>query len=755
LLEPHPSDRLSIGDRVVDIPLREIASAEGGEPVRVTLKSLGVLLALVAHAGRVVSREALLEWVWPDTMPTDDVVTQAITQLRKALGDERDHPRYIETIAKQGYRLIAPVQWLVDAAPAAVATKTANPPPVQPRASDAKPSLFALWRRKSLIAASVALVIALFAIGDRLDLRARAGSSAATPVSNEPRMAAPLAFQRIASQPMTEERPSLSPDGALVVYTRYVDGEPSAPLMLQTSSAMPPRALTEPMPKQFDLMPAWSPDGRQIAFVRRMGERCLVMSVPAAGGSARELGECLGGEPHPIAWFPDGSTLVGALRTGFSATDDLEKALYRMPLDRGRWERIAYARAPHDEDMSPSVSPDGRWIAFQRNVSLADLWRVPVSGGTPQRLTHLRTNIYGLAWSADSRYLLFSRYFDGKAVLSVLEIASGQITDYPAGANSVMFPTIARGGDALAFEVENSRSITRRVDLADGESAVKSSQVLFDSSGSNLLPSIAPDGTQVIFVSDRTGDTRLWWQDSAQADSLRSLDGLVPLPRFPVMWHADSRRALAIGKDPRGRFGVFEIEPRRGRIVRLAVPDRDPVHVSYHPDPNRLLVVADQGEGRLGATLYDRRARPWRVVARANDVAMAVFDPRHKRIVMASASTPEIRSADLDLRDVRTIDRVAIQRRNRSLVATPGGVRVMDIRDCNWYWRYVAADTGEADGRCLGGPSWWLESVSQAGAEPALYVSVVEQMQTDIGVLPMAQLIGPSAGIAERSLASD
>jgi DNA-binding winged helix-turn-helix (wHTH) protein len=114
LLEPRPSDRLRIGDRIVDIPLREIAPAAGGDATRVTLKSLGVLLTLVAHANKLVSREALLEWVWPDTLPGDDVVTQAITQLRRALGDDREQPRYIETIAKQGYRLVAPVEWLLE-----------------------------------------------------------------------------------------------------------------------------------------------------------------------------------------------------------------------------------------------------------------------------------------------------------------------------------------------------------------------------------------------------------------------------------------------------------------------------------------------------------------------------------------------------------------------------------------------------------------------------------------------------------------
>ena len=78
------SDRLKVGEFVVDLPRREVVSASQAEPVRLTVKAMHVLLALVGQHGKVVSREALLEWVWPDTMPTDDVLTQAIGQLRKA-----------------------------------------------------------------------------------------------------------------------------------------------------------------------------------------------------------------------------------------------------------------------------------------------------------------------------------------------------------------------------------------------------------------------------------------------------------------------------------------------------------------------------------------------------------------------------------------------------------------------------------------------------------------------------------------------
>ncbi|MBN8212379.1 MAG: PD40 domain-containing protein [Xanthomonadales bacterium] len=742
LLEPRPSDRLRIGDRIVDIPLREIAPATGGDAMRVTLKSLGVLLTLVAHSNKLVSREALLEWVWPDTLPGDDVVTQAITQLRRALGDDREQSRYIETLAKQGYRLIAPVEWLIDEVIEAPAEGPADVEPVA-----ISPQRAATRRRWPWALAAVGSVLVLVAAvaywrGDRDTFEQKLP---VWPVSVIDKVASPP-YLRIASLPMSEEKPTLSPDGSLVAYTRSVEGAESAVLMLQTSAAVSPRALTEPVEKQFDLMPAWSPDGRQIAFVRIGGDRCLVMAIPAAGGAARELGECIGGEAHSLAWFPDGKALVGAGRAKHAASPEVDKpavdkALYRMALDGGRWERIAYTKAPSDEDLLPAVSPDGRWIAFQRNVSLADLWRIPAGGGEAQRLTDLRTNIYGLAWTPDSSGLLFARYIDGKVVMSKLSLQNGRISDYLGGDNSVMYPSVSKGAGVVAFEVEETRSRVRRVAVADGAKAMSTARVLFDSAGSSLLPSIAPDGRQVMFVSDRTGDMRLWWLDQSRPETLRSFDAYIPVPRYPVMWNADSRRALAIGRTADHGVGIYELDPQRGLANRLPAPEGLPVHAAYHPDPDRLLVVADHGEGRLGVTLYDRSGVPWRALATVDDVAVAVVDLHHRRIVLASMSKPEIRSADLDLGNVRTIDRVTIQRRNRTLVPTSGGVRVMDSdARCFWRWRWVAVDRTDGTGQdapCLGDIDWYLEAVTYDPGLNVIYLSSIEEMDNDIGLAPL------------------
>lgn len=737
LLQPRPSDRVRVGDRVVDIPLREIAPVEGGEPVRITLKALGVLLALVAHAGKPVSREALFEWVWPDTLPTDDVLTQAVTQLRKAFGDDRERPRYIETIAKQGYRLVAPVAWVLDEPVAAPPVDTLQADAGVPVASPGRARLS--WR----VGAGVALV-ALVAGGlwwaRRQDATTAVVSASTATAPTLSRVMA--SFVRIASLPLSEDSPSLSPDGGLVVYSRS-NADGSASLVLQTASPMPPRVLTPAQPGQKDALPAWSPDGQRIAFSRVLGTRCRIMLVPASGGPAQEVGDCLADEMHPVSWYPDGRALIGAKRPGGKATS-VERALHRMALDEGRWRRIDYVRSPSDEDMFPVVSPDGRWIAFHRNLSIADIWRMPAAGGAPERLTNLRTNLYGLSWARDNRHLVFARYREGRIYLGRLDTETGRIVEAIAGNDNMTYPSVARSGDAVAFEVDSRQSRIRRVSLADGETAMTGSRQLFESSGSNLMPAIAPDGQQILFYSSRTGDQRLWWQDKREPDSLRSFDGFVPVPRYPAMWHPSSRTALVIGTQRGEPYGIYEIDPARGRVTRLFAPDPQPVHVAWHPDANRLLVVADRGEGRLGLTLYDRSQSPWRPLARLSDVASTVVDARRGRIVMSMSASPEIRSANLQLGDVRSVDTVTIPRRARSMVAAADGVRVLDSDpECLWRWRQVGE--GRATGAvCLGKVEWFLEGVTHDPGANALYLSVVEEMQADIGILRLSAFDPPA-----------
>jgi TolB-like protein/DNA-binding winged helix-turn-helix (wHTH) protein/Tfp pilus assembly protein PilF len=100
-------DSFNVGEWVVESDLNQISAP--GRTVRLEPKAMGVLVCLAHKPGQVVSREALLSQLWPGVVVGDDSLSQVITKLRKALGDDPERPTYIHTVTKRGYRLVAPV----------------------------------------------------------------------------------------------------------------------------------------------------------------------------------------------------------------------------------------------------------------------------------------------------------------------------------------------------------------------------------------------------------------------------------------------------------------------------------------------------------------------------------------------------------------------------------------------------------------------------------------------------------------------
>lgn len=104
----RPRKRLRIGDFTADPATNELI--RGRESVRIEPKAMDVLMLLAGRAGNVVSREEIFGAVWPGLVVGDEALSQSVTKLRRALGDDPKAPAYIETIAKRGYRLLAVVR---------------------------------------------------------------------------------------------------------------------------------------------------------------------------------------------------------------------------------------------------------------------------------------------------------------------------------------------------------------------------------------------------------------------------------------------------------------------------------------------------------------------------------------------------------------------------------------------------------------------------------------------------------------------
>jgi DNA-binding winged helix-turn-helix (wHTH) protein/TolB-like protein len=119
-----------------------------GQSARIEHKFMEVLVCLAERSGEVVSKEELLRLVWADTFVSDEVLTRAISELRRTFSDDPKQPRLIETIPKRGYRLIAPVQRVEEG--------------VARGATDRRSGLLA--RHRKALAAGVAVVLLAIAV---------------------------------------------------------------------------------------------------------------------------------------------------------------------------------------------------------------------------------------------------------------------------------------------------------------------------------------------------------------------------------------------------------------------------------------------------------------------------------------------------------------------------------------------------------------------------------------------------------------
>ena len=118
----------------VDLLRREL-TGPGGVDLNLSARAYDVLLFLLENRHRVVSKNELMKAVWPHTIVEENNLNQAITILRRAVGDRRDSAQFVRTIAGRGYRFVGEVS-----------VETAGPIAEQPMARPLPPSNISAWR---------------------------------------------------------------------------------------------------------------------------------------------------------------------------------------------------------------------------------------------------------------------------------------------------------------------------------------------------------------------------------------------------------------------------------------------------------------------------------------------------------------------------------------------------------------------------------------------------------------------------------
>ena len=465
-------------------------------------KPMEVLVHLAEHAGQIVSREELMEAVWPGVYVSEHALNRCISKLRKHFGDDPRAPRVIETIPKAGYRLVAPVAWLPGDSAAAPLDA------LDLRVASSSVPMAAPVRAGRPALAAVALAAGLGMI-----------MMAAVTLSRE--QARPVSSTRpLTVAPGTEGQASWSPDGSRLAYVH--EGEEGARgLYVRTLGMDAPRRLTE---GPNDNSPVWLPKGDTIAFVRCDSAVCDLYAVSASGGTVRRLAE---GPTRGLGVSPDGRMFA------FAAPDSTTERLGITLLDRTSGTRQRLTEPPSGfVDMRPRFSPDGAWVAFERRSRAGgDLYRVSVAGRAPEPLTADHRPLAGHTWAADGRSLLFSSARTGVYALWRVPV-SGGVPERVVGpaVRDPGAPVVAPEGRRLVVE-DWVFEINLWESPADGAEPVRrASSVLWDKQ-----PHLSADGQRLAFISNRSGFTEVWTATRDSSDLLRltTFDGAsVEHPRF-------------------------------------------------------------------------------------------------------------------------------------------------------------------------------------------------------------------------------
>ncbi|WP_395682223.1 winged helix-turn-helix domain-containing protein [Dokdonella sp.] len=556
----RPNLRLRVGEQIVDVGALRVATRP--ELPRLTGKAVAVLIELVRHAGSTVTRDQLLERVWTGRFTTPDVLNQAITELRRALADDSRPPRYIETIPRVGYRLIARVQLLepdegalfIDSAEPSINDDIAPATAVRERAPARS------RRRTTLLVVLLAIAVvaaALLVPAARNRLAPAAGTAGAPATAAHPWRVSEA--RALTSDPGAERRPHISADGSRIAFGLLDTSTGFDRIVVRT---LEPSQLVHLTPgrNEHEALPVWSPDGARIAYERLHGAGCTMHVASSLGGSEREIGRCRRYFSNYYDWTPDGRALVSAGRA-----DDEQDGfrLMRLDLESGSRTFFDYQRDALDQDIEPRYSPDGRTIAFRRGFApYSDLFVMDASGGAVHQLTHLATRIRGYAWTRDGRALVFASGHAGPMALFTVDVASGALQ--ALGVSPAEYPDTARATDTVVYEIPRTRSALSMVAYADANATPRA---LATSTGSDAAPRVSPDGDRVVFVSDRSGQYQLWLYDLKAATALPLTDRADAGVTSP-QWNAQGTRVVAVENDAQGRHLIeIDLASRRRRVL--------------------------------------------------------------------------------------------------------------------------------------------------------------------------------------------
>ncbi|HQX55495.1 MAG TPA: winged helix-turn-helix domain-containing protein [Pyrinomonadaceae bacterium] len=505
-----------------------------GRPVALTPKAFSLLVTLLESRGHLVEKEHLMEAVWAGSFVEQGNLTFTINQLRKALGDNSQNPRFIETVPRRGYRFIAGASTNLEQD--GIANRTVPPAAIHGTNRQASRK-----RRSGVFALCLALLITLawYAVGslgkaDHLD----------------PIMSAPFKSEAF-SRSGNVRHAVISPDGKFVVYSRESGTKQN---LWVRNLATAENIQVTPLSDDHYLGLAFSRDGSYVYFVRKAAAddaQTAIYRVGAFGGIPSKIVEKTEGW---ISLSPD-DRQISFVRCLYSDADFC--SLFAADID-GTNERKIVSRPRPNRISANQFSPDGRSIVFasgQSNNGVGDfqLFQTDLFAGDERVITSRGFfNIKSIVWLPAGDELLFVAMEALDRNAKIWQLSPKTRSAKPLTNDTDNYGAISldnKTSRMVATQVTNSFRLSRTIGgqttelvaarafgfFPNGDIVYQaddsniwsingqggSQSQLTSDPASDIFPRVSPDGKFIYFSSNRSGSNHLWRMNSDGTDQIQ------------------------------------------------------------------------------------------------------------------------------------------------------------------------------------------------------------------------------------------
>lgn len=482
----------------------EICQTSTSEAISLEPQLMAILCYLVNHQDKVISRQELASNVWPNVVVEDNTISKAIGRLRKALDDDSRSPKYIQTVPKRGYRIIATIG---DLSPVELA-ETDSEQII--KSSDSKLVLYF----------NMVFVLLVFAF--LFNFYHDENSNSVTSISYQ--------VEPLTSRTGRDSSGSISYNGEYLAFVG--EDEAGYAIFVKNIMANTVKKLT-PVNRE-RVMPQWSPVTNTLVYSDKDNNaQCniyLISHVPFNSSTPEKIAQCSNEQIIRAQWHPLGEQLFwvdnGMVHTMNLRTNALSKLTEKLSI-----EDVGFV----------SVSPDGQSLGVlhhQNRTSFVTIFQL--DSFSVQETIAIGHEINHYVWSNTSQEIIYVGEHPADDIIGqTLQGEQRLVLSTGFGYLEQVSQSLLNGSIIATSSYVDIDIVER-----DGDQLTK----LVDSSYPDYNARLSPNEKLLAFASKRSGKAQIWLKDED--------DNVLQLTDFPystyiydLVWSADSRKLLIKSND--------------------------------------------------------------------------------------------------------------------------------------------------------------------------------------------------------------